>query len=187
MGIVGAVGGAVVFAAHEGQPCLFAQAGAGAGELHVAAHRVRRAVDDQQQRLVLCFLAEGVSRARDDAQNTQHVARRGEHGDLAARERRVRMAQGCQLCVPLQHLRVAHLQRRAVERVAQALHTGLVPVIYARYARGGKLNQLRKRHKLFRRIKPAFLRHKVRLHLPRYAAPVRRAGKHRKKPYRIVA
>lgn len=29
VGIVGAVGGAVVFAAHEGQPCLFAQAGAG--------------------------------------------------------------------------------------------------------------------------------------------------------------
>ena len=82
-------------------------------ELHVAAHRVRRAVDDQQQRLVLCFLAEGVSRARDDAQNTQHVARRGEHGDLAARERRVRVAQGRQLRVPLQHLRVAHLQRRA--------------------------------------------------------------------------
>jgi len=26
VGIVGAVGGAVVFAAHEGQPCLFAQA-----------------------------------------------------------------------------------------------------------------------------------------------------------------
>ena len=65
VGIVGAVGGAVVFAAHEGQPCLFAQAGAGAGELHVAAHRVRRAVDDQQQRLVLCFLAKGVPTVRD--------------------------------------------------------------------------------------------------------------------------
>ena len=51
----------------------------------------------------------------------------------------------------------------------------------------GKLNQLRERHKLFRRIKPAFLRHEVRLHPARSAAPVRRAGKHREKPYRIVA
>ena len=53
------------------------------------------------------------------------------------------MAQGCQLRVPLQHLRVAHLQRRAVERVAQALHTGLVAVVDRRDARQPELHGCR--------------------------------------------
>ena len=88
VGIVKAVNGAVILAAHEGEPCLFAQAGAGAGELHVAAHRVRCTVDDQQQRLVFRILAEGVPPVRDDAQDAQHAARRCEHGDLAALDER---------------------------------------------------------------------------------------------------
>ena len=106
----------------------------------MAVHRVCCAVDDQQQRLVLRLLAEGIPPAGDDAQDAQHVARRGKHGDFAACERRVRMAQGGQLRVPLQHLRVAHLQRRAVERVAQALHTGLVAVVDRRDARQPELH-----------------------------------------------
>ena len=68
VGIIKAVHGAVILAAHEGEPRLFAQAGTGAGELCVAVHRVRCTVDDQQQRLVLRLLAEGVPPARDDAQ-----------------------------------------------------------------------------------------------------------------------
>jgi len=83
----------VIAAAHERETRLLVQTGAGAGELHMAAHRVRRTVDGQQQRLILGLSAEGVVPARDDAQDAHHVARRGEHGDLAALQRRMRMAQ----------------------------------------------------------------------------------------------
>ena len=55
----------------------------------------------------------------------------------------MRVAQGRQLRVPLQHLRVAQLQRRAVERVAQALHTGLVAVVDRWDARQPELNGCR--------------------------------------------